>query len=1076
MVLLCGRRAWTITGKRPRVKIARQPPPGRRSASQRSGAVEAGACPRRVVQRQDQSWPTFLIKKVITWGNLQPRKGVNVANFDNSLNTGSAWHRWDPHVHAPGTLMNNQFKGNDPWGQYFDALEACDPPLEAIGVTDYYLTGLYERVQMEQTKGRLPGVGLIFPNVELRLDVGTIKGRWVNVHLLVSPEDPEHLTQLHRVLARLSFRAYNDTFSCNREDLIRLGRAADPRMTDQDGALRYGVGQFKVNFDQLRDEYKKSDWATRHILIAVSGSHTDGTSGVRDAADTTLREEIEKFAHVIFASTPSQREFWLGQRDKTEEQLRARYDGLKPCLHGSDAHENAKVGVPNDKRFSWVKGSLEFDALRQACIDPTGRVFVGESPPTAGKPSQIIDRIEVTGANWAATPKIGFNSGLVAIIGARGSGKTALADMIALACDAIPDRADDQNSERPPSSSFLQRARDLLGGAEVKMEWRASDPVVRALNGSTTPGVRYPRARYLSQQFVEELCSATAMTDSLLREIERVVFESHPPWDQDVAFDFSELLELRASRIRQMRQREEEALVQLSDRIGTELEKSGLVSDLATQVVQKETLVTGYTADRSKLASQGTEDRMKRLTELTAAAEKVRGYVRNFNTQEKTLLALQDEVVDLRQNRAPEQLRQSKDRYSAALMKTEEWQAFLIDYSGDVDEQLSTLLAKCRNMANSWKGVPPSPQPPGAAFIEDGADLERLPLATLEAEIERVQRLISVDRDTQRKFAALTVKIAAESNALQLLNGKLEDAKGAKDRATTLQQEREATYGRAFEAIVQEERVLRELYTPLMKRLADAKGTLRKLTFTVSRTADVDAWARVAEDELLDLRLQGPFKGKGALRARAEESLKDAWEKGDAHAASLAISRFREQYQNDLLNHAKVSKMVQADYRAWLKRFAQWLFSTDHIQLRYGIDYDGVDIRKLSPGTRGIVLLLLYLALDDADYRPLIIDQPEENLDPKSVFDELVNLFIAAKSKRQVIMVTHNANLVINTDADQIIIADASHHVRGELPTITYTSGGLENASIRKAVCDILEGGEHAFKERARRLRVWLER
>jgi predicted ATPase len=54
-----------------------------------------------------------------------------------------------------------------------------------------------------------------------------------------------------------------------------------------------------------------------------------------------------------------------------------------------------------------------------------------------------------------------------------------------------------------------------------------------------------------------------------------------------------------------------------------------------------------------------------------------------------------------------------------------------------------------------------------------------------------------------------------------------------------------------------------------------------------------------------------------------------------------------------------------------------------------------------------------YLALDDADDRPLIIDQPEENLDPKSIFDELIGLFVRAKHKRQVIMVTHNANLVV---------------------------------------------------------------
>jgi hypothetical protein len=106
--------------------------------------------------------------------------------------------------------------------------------------------------------------------------------------------------------------------------------------------------------------------------------------------------------------------------------------------------------------------------------------------------------------------------------------------------------------------------------------------------------------------------------------------------------------------------------------------------------------------------------------------------------------------------------------------------------------------------------------------------------------------------------------------------------------------------------------------------------------------------------------------------------------------------------------------------------------------IHYGIEYDGVDIRKLSQGTRGIVLLLLYLALDDGDGRPLIIDQPEENLDSKSVFEELVGLFIEAKSNRQVIMVTHNANLVINTDADRIIIAESGPHPHGALPPITY--------------------------------------
>ncbi len=76
-----------------------------------------------------------------------------------------------------------------------------------------------------------------------------------------------------------------------------------------------------------------------------------------------------------------------------------------------------------------------------------------------------------------------------------------------------------------------------------------------------------------------------------------------------------------------------------------------------------------------------------------------------------------------------------------------------------------------------------------------------------------------------------------------------------------------------------------------------------------------------------------------------------------------------------MLAHAPFAPTQQTEYQMWLKRFAHWLFGTVHISVRYEIVYDGIDIRKLSPGTRGIVLLLLYLALDEADDRPLIIDQ-----------------------------------------------------------------------------------------------------
>lgn len=991
------------------------------------------------------------------------------------LNRGSEWRRWEPHIHAPGTVMNNQFSGPTAWSDYLTALEQATPAIEVIAVTDYYVTDTYEEMLRHKAAGRLPATRLIFPNVELRLDVATAKGGFVNLHLFVSPEDPKHIEELQRLLSRLQFNVMQDRFDCTRADLVRLGKKADPGITDDRAALAYGANQFKVNFQKLREVFSESGWAKKNILIAVAGGATDGTSGVREAADQTIRREIEGFAHVIFAGSAAQREFWLGQRDLGPGEIRARYGGLKPCLHGSDAHKLDDVASPFGDRFSWIKGGLEFDALRQACIDPGGRAHVGAEPPASATPSQVISGIEVLDAPWMTTPLIPLNPGLVAIIGARGSGKTALADMIAAGCDSITDEA--WNAEEWANPSFLVRARPLVGDGRVKVSWGSGEPSTRALDGSDANGpFSYERVRYLSQQFVEELCSSSGLTDGLLREIERVIFEAHPDDARDGTLDFAELLEHRASRHRLARDREAQAVSQISERISTELEKEKLIATYEGQVAQKKKLVDAYTVDRAKLVSAGSEKRAQRHTELAGVANQVRAKLRQFAGQRQTFLAMQDEVKDLRRNQAPEALRQAQARHTHSGMSAEQWTAFLLDYKGPVDNDLAGYVKWVDGKVAELKGTTPAPGDPTTPYFADDTDLSTLSQAVLEAEMARLEKLVSADKETQRRYTTLSGSIAAETAALQTLTEKLKDAQGARDRARELQTQREEAYGRAIDALVAEQSVLEELYAPLMARLAASSGTLKNLSFSVARVANVEQWASEAEDGLIDLRKSGAFRGKGTLLQKANEVLKDVWETGDSVAVIAAMAEFRRLYQKELLDHSPVAHTDQAEFRAWSKRFAQWLFSTDHIAIRYGIDYDGVDIRKLSPGTRGIVLLLLYLALDDSDNRPLVIDQPEENLDPKSVFDELVHLFVEAKSHRQVIMVTHNANLVINTDADQIIIAEAGPHPHGSLPPISYRSGGLENAEIRKAVCDILEGGEGAFQERARRLRVRLER
>lgn len=990
------------------------------------------------------------------------------------FNIGSQWRRWDPHIHAPGTVLNNQFNGADPWESYLSNLENCSPKIEALGITDYYLTDTYEEVLRRKANGRLSDVGLIFPNVELRLDVAAKSG-FVNIHFLVCPDDPNHIEELHRVLRLLQFRAHGDTYNCTKEDLIRLGYRTDGNCTTDNAALELGATQFKVNFAKLQEVYSQNIWAKKNILIAVAGGSNDGTAGIRQAADKTVRQEIERFAHVIFTSNASQRLFWSGKKKYTTDEMFEYYGGCKPCLHGCDAHDADSVGQPAEQRYSWLKGGSEFDTLRQACIDPEGRAWVGIDAPTSAMPSQVISKVSINDGEWLDTTEILLNPGLVAIIGARGSGKTALADMIAVGCETVSQKAWGDTSSL--SSSFVSRAKGLMGDASVTLDWAGGSTLKRFLDGrDANSNVSFPRARYLSQQFVEELCSSSGLSDALIGEIERVIFEAFPADQRDGAIDFAELRNQRTSRYQHARHREVEAISDISNRIAGELEKERLIAGLTAQVTQKTQLIDGYNNDRAKLVIKGSEAQTLRYSELSTAVQKANSKIQAFAGQKRTFIALQDEVLSTRTTKAPELLREAMDRHRQSGLSEKQWSSFLLDYKGNVDGDLAGYIRWVDDQIATLTGSAVVIVDPNISIIADNTDLSTLTLHTLQAEMTRLGNYLSADRIVREQYTALTKKITQETSALQALQARLTDAQGASNRKKELQAERDLAYGRVFQAIINEQNALSELYAPLMQRLESSSGTLKKLSFSVRRIADVAAWGTIAEERLLDRRISGPFQGRGSFIDLAEVTFKSVWETGSANDVQEAMSNFTNEYMTRILGHAPYPRSQDVEFREWLKSFAQWLFSTDHIHVRYEISYDGVDIRKLSPGTRGIVLLLLYLALDDADDRPLIIDQPEENLDPRSVYDELVSLFIAAKQKRQVIIVTHNANLVINTDADQIIIAEAGRHRASGLPRISYKSGGLENAEIRKDVCNILEGGEIAFKERARRLRVRLER
>lgn len=987
------------------------------------------------------------------------------------VNQGSMWHRWDPHIHTPGTILSDQYPANDGWEQFLARVEASDPTVRVLGITDYYSTATYREALVHKANGRMPNVDLLFPNVELRLGIGTATATPVNVHLLVSPDDADHLDRLHSFLAVLEFEAMSERYRCTPEEIARLGRAHDPNVATDEQALAVGTNQFKVELANLRAAIRGSKWAQDNILIAVAASSNDGTAGLQaDPSLLRLRREIESLAHVIFSGRPGDRTFWLGQNPAMPpDQLTVQYGGLKPCLHGSDAHRPDRVVAPDQDRRCWLKGDLKFETLRQACLEPEIRAFVGPLAPPAPAPSQVITQVEIGGANFVTNPSIPLNPGLVGIIGARGSGKTALADFIALGAEAFTLHANRQ--------SFIDRARDHLGGTRADLEWGDGTGSGSAIDdlGGFGDGLN-SHVRYLSQQFVDRLCSAEGLTDELLEEIQRVIFLAHPPSERQGAANFDELLALKADAARLSRAHHEGLLRSLSDELVLEQAKAAAIGTLRVQHQTLTTAVARGQADRLALVSRsgGSQERLEAYGVAAAALQARRAQFEQLERRKTALEALATEVNLTRTNTIPESLRQLRQRHAAAQLPEELWPRFALQFAGDVDEAIAGQIQRVLTDMSFMAGIPiPPPENNGVSLIPADANPAVLSISVLLAETRRLESLIGVDKASAQQLQALNSRIASEEGQAATLLLHIAQAERAPARIEEIKQERQDAYGKVFEALVAEQAQLATLYAPLDARISAETGAAEKLAFSVRRRVDVGAWGARGE-ELLDLR-KGSTLRRGTLAEIAAETLQQARSTGSADDAKLALASFRARYDAAILeccpyDHRDPAAAVRV--REWAGQISAWLHSTSHIEISYGIQFDGTDVERLSPGTRGIVLLLLYLVIDLDDNRPLLIDQPEENLDPKSIFVELVARFRSAKQRRQIIIVTHNANLIVNADADQVIVASCGPHRPGELPEISYQGGGLEDPAIRAAVCDILEGGESAFKERARRLRV----
>ena len=200
-----------------------------------------------------------------------------------------------------------------------------------------------------------------------------------------------------------------------------------------------------------------------------------------------------------------------------------------------------------------------------------------------------------------------------------------------------------------------------------------------------------------------------------------------------------------------------------------------------------------------------------------------------------------------------------------------------------------------------------------------------------------------------------------------------------------------------------------------------------------------------------------------------------------------------ERYDDSWVTVDNVSKLINAIVNGTIRLIknktpenilrellGDWYNST------YKVSMDGDLIDEMSPGKKALVLLKMLISLAESTC-PILIDQPEDDLDNRSIFDELIPYIKKKKIKRQIIVVTHNANVVLGADSDEVIVANQagnnspnrgfrfeyrSGSIEDDLPEEEGRTDTLGKQGIQQQICDILEGGKPAFDLRKHKYRI----
>ncbi|WP_407282724.1 hypothetical protein V7O61_03280 [Methanolobus sp. WCC1] len=1001
---------------------------------------------------------------------------------------GSEWRKWDLHVHTPASLFHN-YPGTDPWDDFLTDLENLPPEFKVIGINDYLFIDGYERVLEEKAKGRLANIDLILPVIELRLDkFGGSSSHLsrVNYHIIfsdeVSPEKIKNhflnaLSSKYDLLPQHTNIKKNARWAAtlNRESLEELGQMIIDSVPDSERVnfstpLNEGFNNLCFSLDSIKAILDSHIFEGKYLTAVGKTEWADIKWNDHSIAD---KKNIINGANLVFISAENP-DAWNQAKESLVN------GGVNSCLLDcSDAHTLSTEDIKDKigKCFTWIKADPTFKGLQQLLNEPDGRIFVGDKPPAIShieqNSSKYISEMKFQRTDKAKKEEVWFstdvvlNPGLVAIIGNKGSGKSALADVLALL----------GNTHANSSFSFLNKSRflapkSMLGHMFISsITWLSGNEHSLPLS-SRVSETSVELVKYIPQNYLEIICSD-------LKDTKETQF-------------YSELMEVIYSHVSNEERLGKETLPELIDYLTDE--KRDLISQLEDELGAINSSIVSYENQCTEEYKKNLESQLKqRITDLDAHDKakplEIKGPEADPQTQEamrtltNDLAKLQEQfkLVESQISLKHEVQRKAAMKIAAAdklLSRIENLDRQVKNFCKDSSEDGSVLGLNLKDIIHykvSSQKVLDVREKSEEEISQVKASLDSNKAGSLEYQLKSIKEDITTKHkqldEPNRIFQTYLTQLSEWNKNREIMLGspdiptsikgleaKLSSLSDLPTHIQELKMDRTKLVAEIFTAKNDLLEEYSKLYSPVQDFINQHPISKKHGALQFSASIMVDGFV----DKLLSMIHKGK-KGSFMGDKEGREILKELVSSND-FTTEEGVQAFLMSIQEHLDYDKRDHKKEPVNLREQLLNisandFYSYLYGLSYLVPRFELMWHGKPLDQLSPGERGNLLLLFYLLIDKRNI-PLIIDQPEENLDNQTIINMLVPAIKEAKERRQIIIVTHNPNLAVVCDADQIIHSQLDKTNGNK---IVYTTGSIENPTITKMIVDVLEGTKPAF-------------